>query len=370
MAPSFPFTPLIETLPTTIPFTGPEAIERQQGTPFHVRIGANESAFGISPKARQAMVEAIDHISWYNDPENHDLREALAQHHTVSISNITVGGGIDDLLGLAVRAFLSPGQITVSSLGSYPTYHYHVNGFGAQSHTVPYHNDRNDLKALLDAVHKTGSHLVYFSNPDNPAGTYHTTTELQAFIDQLPETCIFILDEAYIEFAPKNAILPISPIHPRLIRMRTFSKAHGMAGARIGYAICDPEIVTAFEKIRLHFMVNRIAQAGALASLHDPDFVQSVVRSVAQGRQEYQALARSVGLNPLPSATNFVTFDAHTPERAGAILNALQSQGVFVRKPGAPPLDRCFRVTVGIPEERQAFAEILPDILAQIPEPK
>ena len=220
--------------------------------------------------------------------------------------------------------------------------------------------------SLIDAVQKTGSHLVYLANPDNPTGTWHTASELQAFLKALPETCLCILDEAYFEFAPDEAILPIHPHDPRVIRMRTFSKAHGMAGARIGYAIAHPDIVTAFDKIRLHFNVNRTAQIGALASLGDTGFIRQVVQSVSRGRTEYEALGRSLGLPTLPSATNFVAFDCGTAVRAQNFLDALIEHAVFVRKPGAPSLDRLVRVTVGTPEERAVFSDRLTSICARI----
>lgn len=356
---AFPFTPLVQNLPATIPFIGPETFERKMGRVFKARVGANESAFGVSPKAQQAMRDAVEGVGWYNDPENYDLRLALAQLYNLPMDHICVGAGIDDLLGLVVRVFLEPGQMTVASLGSYLTYHYHVAGFGAVSHSVAYREDRNDLDALAEAVRETGSHLVYVANPDNPTGTWHTADDLQTFLDALPETCLCILDEAYFEFAPDDSILPLVPHDPRVIRMRTFSKAHGMAGARVGYAIAHPEIVTAFDKVRLHFNVNRVAQIGALASLGDTAFIDSVVQQVADGRAEYDAWGRDLGLPTVPSATNFVAFDCGTQDRAQNILDGLIEHGVFVRKPGVAPIDRLVRVTVGSSDERAIFADVL-----------
>ncbi|MDA0745820.1 MAG: aminotransferase class I/II-fold pyridoxal phosphate-dependent enzyme [bacterium] len=362
----FPFTQLVKGLSATVPFVGPDALERRRGEAFRVRLGANESAFGISPKAREAMREAVDRISWYNDPENYDLREALAAFHNVAAARIGIGSGIDDLLGLVARIFMAPGDVAVASQGSYPTFHFHVSGFGGRSHTVPYRGDCNDLNALARAAQETGARLVYLANPDNPAGTWCTAAEVVGLVDQLPVGCLLILDEAYIEFAPEEVAPPMVWADPRVIRMRTFSKAHGMAGARVGYAIAAAEIVEAFEKVRHHFGVNRIAQIGALASLNDPAFVFSVVASVAEGRQEYEQLGEELGMPTLPSATNFVSFDAGHVDRAMTILNRLQDRGVFVRKPGAPPLDRCFRVTVGKAPERQLFAEVLRDVIRTI----
>jgi histidinol-phosphate aminotransferase len=155
---------------------------------------------------------------------------------------------------------------------------------------------------------------------------------------------------------------------PHVIRSRTFSKAHGMAGARIGYALATAKIIAAFDKIRLHFGVNRVAQAGALASLQDAAHLESVATAVAEGREEYATLAQELGFTPLPSTTNFVTMDVGGVERARALVAALAERGVFIRMPGAPPLDSCVRVTVGTPEERAAFAEILRAVWPQVAE--
>ena len=356
------FTSIVEDLPTTIPFVGPEAIERRVGRTFDARLGANESAFGVSPKALEAMRDEASRVAWYNDPENHDLRGAIASHHGVGAAQIVVGAGIDDLLGLAVRLFAEPGQSIVASQGAYATFVYHVHGYGCEPVTHPYRDDRNDLEALAAAATASDAPLLYVSNPDNPAGTWVEASDLEALIDRLPETCTLLLDEAYAEFAPASAI-PTMSVNPRVIRFRTFSKAHGMAGLRVGYAICDEQVALGFDKIRLHFGVNRIAQAGALASLDDEMFIRTVVRRVEKGRAHYARIGTSLDLSTLPSATNFVTFDAGSRTRAESILSSLQDRGVFVRKPSEPPLDRCFRVTVGTDPERDVFEKTLTELV-------
>lgn len=182
---------------------------------------------------------------------------------------------------------------------------------------------------------------------------------MRAFIDELLEWTLLVLDEAYIDFAPASAAFPIEAGDPRVIRMRTFSKAHGMAGARVGYAVAPARAIGGLGRIRNHFGVNRIAQAGALASLGDTAFIASVVGEVARGRNDYYALAQRLGLSTVQSATNFVAIDMGADgDRARAVLARLQDEGVFVRMPGVAPLDRCIRVTVGTEEERALFAEI------------
>ena len=362
------FTTLVDGLPSTIPFVGPETLERQRGEAFKVRVGANESAFGVSPRAAEAMREAIGTVAWYNDPEAYELRSTVAALHCVSIDEVLLGAGIDEMLGNVVRMVVEPGTPVVTSRGAYPTFNYHVAGFGGMLEEVPYRDDRVDLEALLDAVRRLDASLAYLANPDNPMGTWHDAGEVRAFIDALPGSTLLVLDEAYIEFAPASARFPIDADDPRVIRMRTFSKAHGMAGARIGYAVAPSRTIAGLGRIRNHFGVNRIAQAGALASLGDREFIASVVEEVARGRNEYHALARRLGLSSVPSATNFVAIDAGGHGgRARALLARLQEEGVFVRMPGVAPLDRCIRVTVGTREERASFARIFEGVIDRIP---
>ncbi|HLY32732.1 MAG TPA: aminotransferase class I/II-fold pyridoxal phosphate-dependent enzyme [Ktedonobacterales bacterium] len=364
-----PLTRLVAGLPATVPFTGPEALERRSGRPFTLRLGANESNFGPSPQARKAMREAINRIACYADPECYDLRVALARQYGIGIEHIVVGSGIDDLLGLIIRAFVEPGDVVVTAAGAYPTVPFHIAGYGGRQEAVRYLDDtgglRNDLDALADAAHRSNARLVYLANPDNPTGSWYRGSDVRVFLERLPSGSLLLLDEAYIELAPtgdladSEALLPMNPGDARLIRLRTFSKAYGMAGARVGYAIARPEIIAAFDRIRLHFGVNLVAQMGALAALADTDYLRQIVAEVARGREEYAALAHELGMIPQPSATNFVAMDVGSPARARALLAALAEKGVFIRMPGAPPLDRCIRVTVGTPTERAAFADIL-----------
>lgn len=358
-----PFVSVIANLPPSVPFVAPEALERRIGNPIHLRLGANESAFGISPSALAAMREAVDQSNWYGDPENHDLRTALASSNQVSPDNIAVGNGIDGLLGYIVHAFVEPGTNVVTSLGTYPTFNYHVVAHGGALHRVAYHDDRADLQALLDSAKSNAARLVYLANPDNPSGSWHRASDIADFIDAMPEDCMLVIDEAYFEFAPEDAVPTINAERPNIIRVRTFSKAHGMAGARIGYAIAHADVISTIGKFRNQFEVSRVSQAGALASLGDGEFVRSVISAVESGRHEYVQLASHLGLPTITSATNFVCYDVGGPDRARKIVDALLSRGVFIRMPGAPPLDRCIRVTVGTPGERAQFAELFSEVI-------
>ena len=359
----FKFTPLVQSLPATVPFVGPETQERDRGAAFSARLGANESVFGPSPKARAAMAAADQWM--YGDPESFDLRQALAAHHQVTPAHIIVGEGIDGLLGYLVRLFAGPGDVVVTSDGAYPTFNYHVAGFGATLHKVPYREDHEDPQALFAKAAEVDAKLVYLANPDNPMGSWHAGADLATALDHLPAGSLLILDEAYIETAPAGTALPVSADDPRVIRMRTFSKAYGLAGARVGYAIGHPDLITAFHKVRNHFGMNRSAQAGALAALEDQDWLKQVQSDVAEARARLAQIAQDHGLQPLPSATNFVTMDCgQDGDFARAVLVGLVARGIFVRMPFVAPQDRCIRVSCGTPAQLEAFAAALPLALA------
>jgi histidinol-phosphate aminotransferase len=358
--------PHIEAIPMVTPFIGPEQLMREGGHAALLRLGANESAFGPSPKAVDAMAAELPHLSWYGDPESYDLRAVLAVRHGCAIENVSVGSGIDDLMGLAVRAYMQPGSIALATRGTYPTFHYHVTGFGSTLVTVPYHtNGTLDIDALIAKANEVRPAIVYIANPDNPSGTLTPGSDIVRLFEALPRESLLFLDEAYADFVDESRNAP--PIMDgRLLRVRTFSKAFGMAGARIGYMISTPRNVLTFQKIRLHYGVNRNAQIGALAALEDRDFHRHVVTEVAKGREDYYALARSMGTGYLESYTNFVCIDFGTNERATAVMNALLARGVFVRKPAAPPLDGYVRVSVGSPAERVEFAARLRAVLGEM----
>ncbi len=358
-------TPLASSLPPTVPFVGPEAQERAAGRPFQARIGANESVFGPSPRAVAAMAAAAAEAWCYGDPEMHDLRAAIADHHGVAPANVMIGEGIDGLLGNLVRLLVGPGVPVVTSAGAYPTFNYHVVGFGGRLVTVPYRDDAEDPEALLAAVQAHDAPLVFLANPDNPMGSWLPAARIAALVAALPGDAVLCLDEAYADFMPAGALLPLDMSEPRVIRMRTFSKAHGLAGLRVGYALGHADLIAAFDRVRNHYGMGRVAQAGALAALRDRDWLAGVVRDVAAARERIGAIAAANGLEALPSATNFVTIDCgRDGDFARGVLRELVARGVFVRMPMVAPLDRCIRVTAGREADLDVFAAALPEALA------
>jgi histidinol-phosphate aminotransferase len=350
------------------PFIGPEQLMRETGRSSLVRLGANESAFGPSPKAVAAMSAELDRLWWYGDPDSYELREVLARKHGVNVDEVLVGAGIDDLMGLVVRAFVAPGGAALTTRGSYPTYNYHVHGYGGRLVTANYRPDgRLDLDELADVAVRERASVVYLCNPDNPSGTFIHKDEMTRFFEAIPRDAVFLLDEAYADFVDEADLLPMQ-VEDRLIRTRTFSKAYGLAGARIGYAIASEPVLEILQKIRLQYGVNRNAQIGALASLADEPFRLWVVDEVAKARADYYALARELGLGAIESQTNFVCIDLGDAQRATRVMSELlRRHGVWIRKPGLPPLDRYVRVSAGTQPMRAAFAAAFRDVVAAVP---
>ncbi|MEY8119342.1 pyridoxal phosphate-dependent aminotransferase [Falsihalocynthiibacter sp. BN13B15] len=357
-------TRLAQTLPASVPFVGPETQERKRGKVFAARLGANESVFGPSPRAIAAMQKAAKDVWMYGDPESYDLTHALAKKHGVAPENILVGEGIDGILGYTVRLFMEPGETVVTSAGAYPTLNYHVAGFGGNIVTVPFTGDHEDPKALVAKAHEVGAKIVYLANPDNPMGTWHYGPMIDDMIAALPKGCLLILDEAYIEFAPQHTAPDLDVTNPQVLRMRTFSKAYGMAGARVGYAIGHAENIQAFNKIRNHFGMSRISQAGALEAFADTTYLAETLEKVAHAREHLYQIAQENGLTALPSATNFVTMDCG---RDGAfakrVLAELLARDIFVRMPFVAPQDRCIRVSAATETDLALFARALPEAL-------
>ena len=198
-------------------------------------------------------MQAVDVDLWkYGDELSHDLRQAIAEHYNIGYDDIIVGEGIDGLLGSLVRLVVGPGDVVVTSAGAYPTFNYHVNGYGGEVVTVPYDGYYEDPVALVTKAAEVGAKLIYLANPDNPMGTVHDAATIQTAIDAVPDGSLLVLDEAYIEFAPIGSAPRFDTSDPRVIRMRTFSKAYGLAGIRVGYGIGHSDLIGNFNNCLLY----------------------------------------------------------------------------------------------------------------------
>ena len=354
-------TSLANSLPSSVPFVAPEMTERISGIPFIARLGANESSFGPSPKVKQVIADSTADVFKYGDPDAFDLKKELEKHLKVPCENIIVGEGIDGLMGILCRLMLEQGDIVVTSNGAYPTFNYQVKGAGGRLETVPYLADYEDPDALIEKAKEYNAKMIYIANPDNPMGTYHSANTIQRMIDSVPKESLLVLDEAYIELAPDGVAPKLDISNKNIIRLRTFSKAYGLAGARVGYAIGHTDLVKSFDKIRNHFGVNTIGQKAALAALKDQDYVSKVKVSIEQGRERINQIAIENGLNTISSSTNFVAVDCGVDgDFTRKVLSELVRMGIFVRMAFVPPQDRCLRVSVGVPEDIEHFAKAFP----------
>ncbi len=339
-----------------VPFVAPEELARRLGVKFKVRLGANESVFGASPLAIDAMQRQAAEAQWYGDPESRVLREALAEKFGGTPENFVVGPGIDGLLIHIARAYTTTGDRVASTLGTYPTFEFAFLQTGAELVRSPYVNHRIDIFALSE----TPAKIVYMANPDNPSGSLLSREELEQFKKTLHEETLWILDEAYADFVHDDFLPKLDFDDKNVLRLRTFSKAHGMAGIRVGFAMGHRDTLAPLHQVRGHFEVSSVAQAGALASLKDMNHLVQVIANNAKGRQELSSILRQFGLRPLPSHTNFVTVEVGPT--SVELLNKLLVAGIFIRKPMQPPLDQCVRITIGRTEDHAILAEALQTI--------
>ena len=361
------YSKVIEGLPSSVPFVGPEAQERNNDMKFLARLGANESVFGPSPKVLETIKHAAEDVWMYADPESHDLKASISEHMLINPENIVVGEGIDGLLGYLCRLIVNSDVRVVTSKGAYPTFNYHVLGFGGRINFVPYKNDFENVEGLLREVEKTRASLVYLANPDNPMGTFHSRTTIEDMVENLPENALLCLDEAYSEFVLKDEVPRIDPENPKVLRMRTFAKGYGMAGIRVGYAIGPSELIKSFDKIRNHFGINLLAQRAAIVALEDQEYLASVVKKVEIAKEGIVQLASDCGLKAIPSFANFVAVDCgRDAVFAQSILNKLMDEKIFVRMPFFEPQNRCIRISAGNPENIELLRQILPVILNNI----
>ncbi len=301
----------------------------------------------------------------YSDPESYELRAAIARFHSVGIDNVVIGEGIDGLLGLAVKLAVEPGSAVVTSRRHLSDFQLPRRRRDGRLVRVPYREDRQDLGALLDAAKREDARILYVCNPDNPMGSFWYAGALGELIAGLPDGVLLCLDEAYCDTAPQTELPPVDAGNAQVLRLRTFSKAYGLAGARIGYALGEAGLIREFEKIRNHYGINRVGQIGALAALEDQAYLAAAVARIARARDAIGAIARGNGLAPLSSAANFVTIDCGCDGAfARRVLDGLLARDVFARMPGVAPLNRCIRISCGRDEDLAVLAEALPAAIA------
>jgi histidinol-phosphate aminotransferase len=335
-----------------------------------VKLASNENPLGMPESAQRAMVKAAGELGRYPDANAFELKAALAARYDVPAEWITLGNGSNDILEMAAHAFVQRGQSIVYSQYSFAVYALATQGLGARHLVTPAVKYGHDLDAMLAAI-ADDTRLIFVANPNNPTGTFIKAATLEAFIAKVPRDVVVVLDEAYTEYlAADKRYDSIAWVrrYPNLLVSRTFSKAYGLAGLRIGFAIAQPELTDLLNRLRQPFNVNTLAQAAAVAALGDTAFLEKSAALNAEGYRTLTAAFERLGLEYVPSDGNFVLVRVSrdpADNAAGDRVNLeLLKQGVIVRPVGNYGLPQWLRVTIGLPEENAAFIAALERALA------
>jgi len=333
-------------------------LERELGLKGIVKLASNENPRGASPKALAAIREVLSEIARYPDGNGYALKQALSLGHKVNSEQIVLGNGSNDVLELAARAFLAPGTKAVYSQHAFVVYRLATQACGAQGVEAPAKNFGHDLDTMLGAV-TAQTRIVFIANPNNPTGTLLSEAELLAFLRRLPKQVLVVLDEAYKEYLPDELKVPsVSWLKEfsNLVVTRTFSKAYGLAGLRVGYALAHPAVADLMNRVRQPFNVNSFSQAAAVAALADQEFVKQSYELNRQGMKQITQSFERQGIRFIPSFANFVCFHAAD---ANALYQNLLRRGVIVRSIAEYGMAEWLRVSIGLPEENQKFLRAL-----------
>lgn len=345
-------------------------LEREYGIKNAVKLASNENPLGASPKAIEAARRALDEIEFYPDGGGFELRAALSRWHDIAPAQITLGNGSNDVLDLVGRVFLTPGRESIYSAHAFVVYHLTTLACGAKGCIAQAHDGSNgpafghDLAAMRALVNDKTA-VVFIANPNNPTGTWLKREELETFIRDLPPHIIVVIDEAYIEYVKEPEYPDASQWlerYPNLVVCRTFSKAYGLAGLRVGYALSSPEVADLLNRVRHPFNVNAPAMAAACAALGDQDHIRRAVETNRSGMVMLEEGCRKLGLDYIPSVGNFISLDFGRP--AGPIYESLLREGVIVRPIGGYGMPNHLRITVGNEKQNKRVIEALGKVLA------
>jgi len=324
-----------------------------------VKLASNENPRGIGPRTRAAIDAALGDIARYPDGNGHELKTALARRYGVDMGALVLGNGSNDVLELVALAFLGPGRAAVYAQHCFAVYPLATQARGARSIAVPAKNFGHDLEAMLAAIDDE-TYVVWVANPNNPTGTMLPPQEIESFLKRVPERVIVVIDEAYNEYLSpelKGETVKWLKRHPNLVVTRTFSKAYGLAGLRVGYALAHPSVADIMNRVRQPFNVNSIALAAAVGALEDMEFVARSFADNLQGLRQIEEGAARLGLDWIPSHGNFITVRVG---KANEIFRRLLKRGVIVRPVGGVyQLPEHLRITIGTAQENERFLSAL-----------
>lgn len=339
-----------------------EELEREYGIRDSIKLASNENPLGPSPLAVKAIVTSLETLHRYPDGAAHNLIRKLSEHLNIPRDRIVLGNGSDDIIGMLGRVFLEPGDEALIPTPSFLMYDIVVRCTGATPVYVPLKSLGIDLEGVRKAV-TPKTRMIFICNPNNPTGTIITRQAFERFAGDLPEGVIIVVDEAYIEFARNPDCLKSTGYEGRhMITLRTFSKAYGLAGLRVGYAVTSPEIGNLLNRVRMPFNTSIPAQAGACAALDDRDFFKQTLRTVHEGLDFLYAELSKIGIRYFPTQANFFLIDLQ--RNADEIFQALLRQGVIVRSMTSYGFPEYIRINAGTMAENQRFIRALNQVLA------
>lgn len=343
-----------------------EELQRELGLSRVVKLASNENPLGPSEKVLEVCRQAASDLTRYPDSSGFALKANLSDRLGVAVEQLTLGNGSNDILDLIARVFLSEGRSAVYSQYAFIVYPIAVKACGGRSIVTAAKSWGHDLEAMAEAIEED-TRLVFIANPNNPTGTSLSRVQLENFLSKLPESVMVVLDEAYIEYASDGDFpdgVSLLARFPNLIVTRTFSKAFGLAGLRVGYSISSPQVADLLNRVRAPFNVNSMALVAANAVLGDTHYLAESRRVNAEGMAQLEAGLKNLGLSFIPSVGNFIAVDF-----AGGVLSAaeiyqqLLAQGVIVRPVGVYQMPNHLRVSIGLAEENQFFLDALARVL-------
>lgn len=340
-----------------------EELERELGISNIIKLASNENPLGFAESAKKAIQQHLDELTFYPDSNGFYLKRDIAKHFNVQMEQITLGNGSNDLIELIGRLFIHEHDEVIYGQYAFIVYPLVIQALNAKAVEIPAKNWGYDLSAMLAAI-TDKTRLIFIANPNNPTGTFLEQDELEAFIKQIPENILVVMDEAYTEYTPKDRRSPSFEwikTYPNLIVCRTFSKAYGLAGLRIGYAVSNPQIAGLLNRLRQPFNCNSLALVAARAVLQDEEYLTRSQENNHQGMAKISAFCRQYGLSYIPSMGNFITIDFSKP--AGPIYQQLLEKGIIVRPLQGYGMPNHLRISIGLPEQNQRLLEALKDIL-------
>lgn len=341
-------------------------LQRELGLTQIIKLASNENPLGPGSKAIAAIQAALPELARYPDGNGYTLKSALSAKLNVDFNQITLGNGSNEILELAARTFLTTASEVIFSQHAFAVYPLVTQAVGARAKVVPAKDYGHDLQAMLHQVTQD-TRMVFIANPNNPTGTYLNSTELKSFLDELPQQVICILDEAYYEYA-EQADYPDSikwlEQFPNLIITRTFSKAYGLAGLRLGYSLSGLEMADLLNRVRQPFNCNMLALAAAEAALDDQEHLQRTLSVNSQGMKQLIQAFKELDLAWIPSVGNFISVDMQRP--AMPVYEALLQQGVIVRPVANYEMPDHLRISIGTAEENKLFIDALSGYLSNV----